>query len=56
MHLAADRPAGHVLMPEDLIMKRPGDGISPMQVDSLVGRRLTRALTEDHKLLFQDLA
>ncbi len=55
VHLAVDRPAGHVLAATDLIMKRPGDGISPMLVDSLVGRRLAHALTEDHKLSPQDL-
>ena len=56
VHLAADRPAGHALTAADLVMKRPGDGISPMLVDSLIGRRLRTALSEDHKLDPADFA
>ncbi len=55
IHLAADRPAGHILTASDLIMKRPGDGISPMEIDSLIGRQVVRALPEDHKLRLADL-
>lgn len=55
VHLAAGLPAGHALTASDLIMKRPGDGISPMDVDALIGRRLGSDLPEDHKLAYRDL-
>lgn len=48
-------PAGHVLELSDLEAKRPGTGISPMQVDAIVGRRLTVAVHEDHVLGPRDL-
>ena len=38
-------PAGHVLEAADLDAKRPG--ISPMDVDEVIGRRLARAVEED---------
>lgn len=42
-----DLPAGHVLTEEDITTKRPGTGISPMQIDKLVGRTLLRPIQED---------
>ncbi len=50
IHLVAACPAGHLLTPEDLIMKRPGDGISPMRMDEVVGRRLLTSLPAEAKL------
>lgn len=43
-------PAGHVLTADDLIAKKPADGIGPSQLDSLIGRRLRRALAPDEPL------
>lgn len=39
--IARDLPAYHVLTEEDLIMMRPGDGISPMEIDKIIGRTLS---------------
>lgn len=55
VHLADDLPAGHVLTPDDLVMKRPGDGISPMAIASVIGRRLSAARPADYKLAPADL-
>lgn len=55
IHLVAGRPAGHVLAEADLEMKRPGDGISPMDLDLVVGRTLAEALPEETKLTFSHL-
>lgn len=55
IHLAKELPAGHLLTAEDLVMKRPGSGISPMQVASLVGRQLKQDLQADHLISFKDL-
>jgi N-acetylneuraminate synthase len=47
---------GHVLGPEDLVPKRPGTGISPLQWDDVIGRRTGRALAPDTVLRWEDLA
>jgi N,N'-diacetyllegionaminate synthase len=55
IHLSADLPAGHILTPADLEMKRPGDGISPMLLDQIVGRILKTNLVADTKLQLDHL-
>ncbi len=55
IHLAADLPAGHVLTESDLAMKRPGDGISPMEMKQVVGRRLATDLGSETKLEYHHL-
>ena len=55
VHLARDLSSGHALSPEDLIMLRPGDGISPMKVGELAGRKLKRDCEAGHKLEEEDL-
>jgi len=56
IHLTANLPFGHVLRKEDLIMKRPGDGISPMNIDVVVGQNLTKNKKEDEMLRWQDIS
>lgn len=55
--LVAARPlqAGHILSRSDLIAKRPGDGISPAQIDALLGRALSAALAEDEAIEWSKL-
>jgi len=48
--------AGSVLREQDIIAKRPGTGISPVNLDDVIGMRLTSDLLEDHVLKWQDLA
>jgi N,N'-diacetyllegionaminate synthase len=55
IHLLKKLPKGHKLKAEDLIMKRPGDGISPLLSGMVVGKQLITTLDEDHKLEFKDL-
>lgn len=55
VHLATELQAGHVLRPEDLVLKRPGDGLQPDLLDTLVGRRLAKKLPEEHQLRWEDL-
>jgi N-acetylneuraminate synthase len=50
IHLAENLPAGHLLTEADLAMKRPGDGISPMDLRLVVGRRLAKDLSEETKI------
>lgn len=55
LHLANTLRAGHIIQRSDLIMKRPGDGISPMDIDGVVGRVTNKELKEDTKLSWSDL-
>jgi N,N'-diacetyllegionaminate synthase len=55
IHLLKQLPAGHVLSENDLIMKRPGDGISPLQMDMVIGKKLMKDMAADQKLLLTDL-
>jgi sialic acid synthase SpsE len=45
--LARDVPAGKILEPTDLTVKRPGFGIKPKMLPYVIGRRVTRALEAD---------
>jgi N,N'-diacetyllegionaminate synthase len=49
-------PAGHVLAREDLAVLRPGTGIAPREFESVIGRRLARAVTGGEVLKAADLA
>jgi N-acetylneuraminate synthase len=46
---------GSIIKDSDLIMKRPGTGISPMLIDIVVGRIASRDLEEDYCLEWSDL-
>ena len=54
IHLAQDCATGQVLLASDLTMKRPGDGISPMRMDEVIGKTLKQAFKANHKLSFED--
>lgn len=45
----------HVITEKDLIMKRPGDGISPMYIEDVLNKKLNKDVMKDHKLSFDDL-
>jgi N,N'-diacetyllegionaminate synthase len=53
IHMVKDFPAGHILAENDIIMKRPGDGISPMEMDSVIGKKLVKAVKGDEKLKWE---
>lgn len=46
---------GEVITEDCLIMKRPGDGISPMQIGKVLGKRLVRDVAGDSKLHLGDV-
>ena len=52
---ARDLPAGTVLARDDLGTKRPGSGVSPMQIAELIGRTTTKPLNADDQLRTEDL-
>ncbi|MCO4293110.1 N-acetylneuraminate synthase [Solitalea sp. MAHUQ-68] len=55
IHLAKDLSIGHILAEVDLIMKRPGNGISPMELPNIIGLKIKRNLEEDSMLNWEDL-
>lgn len=44
---AADLPAGHLLGRADIVAKRPGDGVPPDRIGSVLGKRLKLPLAAD---------
>ncbi len=52
-----DLPEGHVIHESDIWARRPGSGEIPAyDFDSLIGKRLTRAVTRNTQLKWSDLA
>lgn len=52
---AAQLPAGTLLEDRHLLSMRPGDGISPAQLQQILGRRLRRDLAQGEPLQWDDL-
>lgn len=48
-----DLPSGHLIEESDLAAKKPGWGIPPSSIESVIGRRLRRAVSHD-ELLSED--
>jgi N-acetylneuraminate synthase/sialic acid synthase len=53
--IARDLPVGHVLRREDIVMKSPGGGIPPYELDRVLGRVTVKELYEDDFLSFEAL-
>lgn len=52
---ARDIPAGTVVAESDVAVRSPGQGLSPLKMPSLIGRRLNRAMTQDDYFFQSDL-
>jgi N-acetylneuraminate synthase len=48
-------PAGIVLQPDDLVLKKPGNGLPPSRLADVIGRRLIRDLCANELLRDEDL-
>jgi N,N'-diacetyllegionaminate synthase len=55
IHLVKDVKAGHVLSLDDLIAKRPGNGLSPLFTKEIVGSIVKNDLSKDAMLNLKDL-
>ena len=55
IHLNTHLKKGTVVSESDLIMLRPGDGISPFDVDKVIGKRVKADLRAFHKMSWSDL-
>jgi sialic acid synthase len=54
--VARDLPSGHVIAADDIVMKSPGGGIPPYELDNVLGMVTTKALHEDDFLSLDVLA
>lgn len=54
IHLCRDVKAYEIITDDMLIMKRPGYGISPMEINQIVGKRAIKDLFEDQILNYDD--
>jgi N-acetylneuraminate synthase/sialic acid synthase len=54
--VARDLPSGHLLTAADVVMKSPGGGIPPYELDTVLGMVTTKALHEDDFLSYDALA
>ncbi len=55
IHISSDLSSGHILTEFDLISLRPGDGISPMKWEEIIGKRLTVNKRKNEILNWSDL-
>tara|TARA_B110000046_G_scaffold28052_1_gene28796 strand:+ start:101668 stop:102684 length:1017 start_codon:yes stop_codon:yes gene_type:complete len=55
IHINKGLNRGQTLTENDLIMMRPGDGISPMDYEKLIGRKIKHPLDFHHKINLEDL-
>ena len=52
---ARDLPAGTVISESDIAVKSPGQGLSPLKMPALLGRKLTRTMAADDYFFQSDL-
>lgn len=52
---ARDIPAGTVVAESDVAVRSPGQGLSPLKMPALIGRRLNRAMARDDYFFQSDL-
>jgi N,N'-diacetyllegionaminate synthase len=56
IHIGHACKAGHIIKEKDLVMKRPGNGISPMEYHKVTGKKLLVDVQADHLLKWDELA
>lgn len=54
IHINKSLSKGHILTDDDIISLRPGDGISPMEWENIIGKKLNADKKEFDKLLLSD--
>ena len=54
IHIFCDIKKGEVIKNSDLIMLRPGNGISPMRLKKILGKKTKKDLIAGHKLNLKD--
>lgn len=55
IHINKNLSKGHIITDQDIISLRPGDGISPMEWENILGKILNKNKMEFDKLFFSDI-
>lgn len=55
IHLSCNVKKGMMISEDQLIAKRPGSGMSPMKIPSILGKRFARDINRDEMLLTSDI-
>lgn len=55
IHYAKELTENHLISINDLVMKRPGDGVSPMLLDDIIGKRISRLVKEGDQFSWEDI-
>ena len=55
IHLCRSLLKNDIITESDLVMLRPGDGISPMDINTIIGKQVVKNLEKGHKLKQEDL-
>ena len=55
IHLCVSKKTGDIIVESDLEMLRPGDGISPMKMRNIIGKKVVKDLNFGHRLTPDDL-
>jgi N,N'-diacetyllegionaminate synthase len=55
IHLAKSKKQGDIISADDLIMLRPGDGISPMEIDKVIGKQINQSVEAGAKLSWSQI-
>ena len=54
--LKEDMKKGDIIKSKHLISKRPGSGISPSNIEKIIGKKINKNLKEDHILKYKDIS
>jgi N-acetylneuraminate synthase/N,N'-diacetyllegionaminate synthase len=55
IHLRRDLPKNHIIVESDLIPLRPGNGVSPMKFQSIIGAKTLTNLKQNQMLELKDI-
>ena len=55
IHLSKSIKLGEVITEEHLVTRRPASGISPMDIDIIIGKKVNKDLDDDHNLVWSDI-
>jgi len=53
LYTVRDLPAGHILADADIVIKCPGGGLPPYELDNVIGRSLLVDVAEEQALTFE---
>ena len=56
LHVNRDMKIGDVINSTDILIMRPGDGISPMEIGDVLGKKVVKPIEQHSKLKWEDLS